>query len=292
MQILDGKLVSESRRAALKQKVSDFKNKTRRSPVLAVIIVGEHGPSQVYVRNKVKACELVGIESRHVGLPVSTSENEFLSALQGLHQDPAVDGILVQLPVPPQLKHLDLGQLIQPEKDADGFTYKNLGLVAAGLFSQRSCVIPCTPWGVMSILKHYEIDPKGLNAAVVGRSLIVGRPMSWLLTEAQATVTLCHSKTKDLRAITSQSDLVVVAAGQREFLGRDDFKKDAIVIDVGIHGSGSGGKIAGDVRFEELKGWVRAATPVPGGVGPMTITSLLENTLVLAENRWNAGAGR
>ncbi len=286
MQILDGKLVSESRRQALKLKVADFKSRSGRAPRLAVLLVGEHGPSQVYVRNKVKACELVGIESHHVGLSESVDEPTFLKALGALQSDPKVDGILVQLPLPPHLKKLDLGQLIPADKDADGFTYQNLGLVAAGLFSQRPCVVPCTPWGVMSILKHYNLDPKGMNAAVVGRSLIVGRPMSWLLTEAQATVTLCHSKTRDLRAITSTSDLVVVAVGQREFLGRQDFKKGAIVIDVGIHGSGSGGKIAGDVRFQELDGWASAATPVPGGVGPMTITSLLENTLVLAENRW------
>lgn len=285
MQILDGKLVSEARREALKKRISDFKSRQGRSPVLAVLLVGDHGPSQVYVRNKVKACEAVGIESRHVGLPADASEAAFLQALGQLHDDPSVDGILVQLPVPPQLKHLDLGKLIQSDKDADGFTYENLGLVAAGLGGKGKSVVPCTPWGVMSILSHYQINPKGMNAVVVGRSLIVGRPMSWLLTEAGATVTVCHSQTKDLRAETSKADLVVVAAGKREFLGKDDFKKGAIVIDVGIHGSGSGGKIAGDVRFGELEGWASAATPVPGGVGPMTITSLLENTLVLAENR-------
>lgn len=285
MQILDGKLVSESRRTLLKAKVSEFKSKTGRSPALAVVLVGEHGPSQVYVRNKVKACEAVGIESIHITLPNACTESEFLKALEDLKNDKKVDGILVQLPVPDQLKHLDLGQLIPADKDADGFTYQNLGLVAAGLHTQKSSVVPCTPMGVMSILKHYNINPAGMNAAVVGRSLIVGRPMSWLLTEAQATVTICHSKTKNLRAITSNADLVVVAAGKREFMGREDFKKGAIVVDVGIHGSGSGGKIAGDVRFDELKDWAAAATPVPGGVGPMTITTLLENTFVLAQNR-------
>lgn len=285
MQILDGKLVSETRRKALKERVSAFKSAHGRSPALAVLLVGDHGPSQVYVRNKVKSCEAVGIESRHVSLSAQASEAEFLQALEDLRRDTSVDGILVQLPVPPQLKHLDLGKLIPADKDADGFTYENLGLVAAGLGGHGKSVVPCTPWGVMSILSHYNINPKGMNAVVVGRSLIVGRPMSWLLTEAGATVTVCHSQTRDLRSITSQADLVVVAAGKREFLGKEDFKKGAIIIDVGIHGSGSGGKIAGDVRFSELEGWAAAATPVPGGVGPMTITSLLENTLVLAENR-------
>lgn len=288
MQILDGKLVSEKRREVLKKRVSDFKSSFKRSPALAVVLVGEHGPSQVYVRNKVKSCQNVGIESRHVSLPVTVDENTFLKALDQLHKDPGVDGILVQLPVPAQLKHLDLGQLIHADKDADGFTFQNLGLVAAGLGGKGQSVVPCTPSGVMSILSHYNINPKGMNAVVVGRSLIVGRPMSWLLTEAQATVTLCHSQTKNLREFTSKADLVVVAAGQREFLGKEDFKKGAVIIDVGIHGSGSGGKIAGDVRFQELEGWASAATPVPGGVGPMTITSLLENTLVLAENRERA----
>lgn len=282
MQILDGKLVSAARRDALKLRSQAFFNKAGRKPCLAVVLVGEHGPSQVYVRNKVKACQDVGIESQHVGLSESATEAEFLQTLQSLHQDPKVDGILVQLPVPKHLQHLDLGKLVKAEKDADGFNYENLGKAAAGV---PATVLPCTPMGVMSILQHYKIDVAGMNAVVVGRSLIVGRPMSWLLTQAQATVTVCHSKTKNLRAETLKADLVVVAAGQREFLGREDFKKDAIVVDVGIHGSGAGGMIAGDVRFKELEGWVKAAIPVPGGVGPMTITSLLENTMSLAEAR-------
>jgi methylenetetrahydrofolate dehydrogenase (NADP+)/methenyltetrahydrofolate cyclohydrolase len=186
----------------------------------------------------------------------------------------------VQLPLPDQLNEDEINEVLSPLKDVDGFSYTALGKLWGG----HKLISPCTPQGVMSILEHYKIKVSGLNAVVVGRSNIVGKPMAHLLTEADATVTLCHSKTKNLREYTTRADLVVVAAGKKEFLGKDDFKKDAIVIDVGIHGTGTGG-LTGDVRFQELQGWVAAATPVPGGVGPMTITTLLENTFRLAELR-------
>lgn len=281
MLVLDGKLVSRDRRDRLKTRVAGFLQKTGRAPHLTVIIVGEHLPSQVYVRNKVKACAEVGFTSEKLEIPASISAEDFKSTLRKVEENPAVDGVLVQLPLPPQLQSLDLAALMDPLKDADGFTYRNLGQVVAG----RSAVAPCTPKGIMSILEHYQISVRGLSAVVVGRSLIVGKPMSWLLTDADATVTVCHSKTPDLRQYTSQADLVVVAAGKKQFLGREDFRRDSIVIDVGMHGSGQGGGVCGDVRYSELSGWVKAATPVPGGVGPMTITTLLENTMTLAEIR-------
>lgn len=281
MQVLDGKLVSKARREALKGRVQSFVRKTGRAPQLAVVIVGEHLPSQVYVRNKVKACADVGMESKKIEVPATITLDKFRALLDQIDADPQVDGLLVQLPLPKHLQELDLGELLHPMKDADGFTYGTLGRVVSG----KASIAPCTPKGVMSILEHYKIDVSGMNAVVVGRSLIVGKPMSWLLTDANATVTVCHSKTADLRAFTKAADLVVVAAGKKRFLGRDDFRKDAIVIDVGMHGSGEGSGVCGDVRYEELDGWAGAATPVPGGVGPMTITTLLENTVTLAEIR-------
>lgn len=281
MLVLDGKKVSTDRREILKGRVEAFKKATSRAPALTVLLVGEHIPSQVYVRNKVKACEAVGISSQVRRLPADISIDDFRRELGRIESDESVDGLLVQLPLPEQLKDVDMGSELSVEKDADGFTYGNLGLMIGG----RLQVAPCTPMGVMSILEYYKIPVEGKHAVVVGRSLIVGKPMALLLLEANATVSICHSKTKNLHDITRQGDIVVVAAGRREFLGRDAFKKGAVVVDVGIHGSGEGKKIRGDVRFEELADWASAATPVPGGVGPMTITTLLENTMTLAEIR-------
>jgi methylenetetrahydrofolate dehydrogenase (NADP+)/methenyltetrahydrofolate cyclohydrolase len=213
-------------------------------------------------------------------VPADISQDTLLQWIERLNLDPRVDGILVQLPLPKHLKVEPVLRNIMLEKDADGLSYLNAGFLMAG----KPFVKPCTPMGIMTILQHYNINVQGMNAVVIGRSQIVGKPMSLLLNEANATVTMCHSKTQDLRSFTSKADLVVVAAGQKRFLGKDDFKKDAIVIDVGMHGTGNG-QLCGDVRSEELDGHVRALTPVPGGVGPMTITSLLENTVFLAEVR-------
>lgn len=281
MLILDGKAVSQAKREALKPRIARFAEKTGRKPKLVVVLVGNHLPSQVYVRNKAKACESVGMDSQILNWPEEISVDQFRDQLHQLEKDPSVDGVLVQLPLPPQLKNVDLGTEVDDLKDADGFAYGNLGMMIAG----KVRVAPCTPMGVMSILKHYNIDVAGKRAVVVGRSLIVGKPMALLLLDANATVTVAHSKTKDLEAVTREGDIVVVAAGQKEFLGRSAFREGAVVIDVGMHGTGEGGKLCGDVRFEELKGWASAATPVPGGVGPMTITTLLENTVKLAEVR-------
>lgn len=281
MQILDGKVVSQARREALKPRIENFRQKTGRAPCLVVVLVGENPASQVYVRNKVKSCEALGIESRRLDLPATTSQHELGTLLDQLNTDDSVDGVLVQLPLPQGLDEDEINRRLSPAKDSDGFTFEALGHLWAG----QKLVAPCTPQGVMSILEHYKYSVEGKYAVVVGRSMIVGKPMAHLLTEANATVTLCHSKTKDLSSFTREADVVVVAAGRRHLLGREDFKQGAIVIDVGMHGTGDGKGLAGDVRFSELEGWVAAATPVPGGVGPMTITTLLENTVWLAEKR-------
>jgi methylenetetrahydrofolate dehydrogenase (NADP+)/methenyltetrahydrofolate cyclohydrolase len=279
MLILDGKLASRARMEALKPRIQNFFKRVGRVPHLVVVVVGNHVASEVYVRNKIKSCEAVGLKSSKIALSANTSQQELNDVLDQLNDDPLVDGILVQLPLPEGLDEDEINQRLSAEKDSDGFTFNVLGRLWAG---QKS-VAPCTPQGVMNLLEYFKVSVSGMDAVVVGRSMIVGKPMAHLLTEANATVTICHSKTKDLRKYTLAADLVVVAAGKKHLLGRDDFKKGAIVVDVGMHGSGEGRGLAGDVRFSELDGWVSAATPVPGGVGPMTISTLLENTVTLAE---------
>ncbi len=279
--ILDGKEVAKEVRASLVPRVAKFKETYGRAPHLSVVIVGDDKASHVYVKNKKIACEKIGMTSTIHTLPDETTQSELNQILSKLNNDNGVDGILVQFPLPKHLSADEVLKLVSAEKDADGLTYESLGYFFAG----KPLVSPCTPAGVMEILKHYRIPVEGKKAVVVGRSNIVGKPMALLLTEANATVTLCHSKTSNVSELTNQADLVVVAAGKARLLGKEDFKKDAIVIDVGMHGSGQGGKLCGDVRFEELDGWAKAATPVPGGVGPMTIAMLLKNTCQLAEQR-------
>lgn len=280
MLILDGKTVAKEVRSALIPRVESFTRKVGRAPHLAVILVGDDKASEVYVRNKKTACESVGMNSSIILMPTSTTQQELNDQILNLNGDETVDGILVQFPLPKHLNADEVLKVVSAEKDADGLTYASLGYFFAG----KPFVKPCTPDGVMTILKHYGISVEGLNAVVIGRSNIVGKPMAHLLTEANATVTLCHSKTKNLIDITRAADLVVVAAGKPRMLGREDFKKGSVVIDVGIH-RGTDGKLCGDVRFEELEDWAAAATPVPGGVGPMTIATLLQNTCLLAEKR-------
>lgn len=278
---LDGVQVAKHRQALLIQDVAAFKAQSGVIPSLAVILVGHDPASQIYVRNKVKACEAAGIRSLRFDLPADIAESDLLQKIADLNRDQSVHGILVQLPLPKSIDESRILEAISPRKDPDGLTYENLGLLWGG----RARVAPCTPAGVMEILEHYRIPLEGRRAVVVGRSNIVGKPMAQLLLQANATVTICHSRTVDLQAHTREADVVVVAAGRARFLGKDAFGKNAVVIDVGIHRPTSGpwqGKVCGDVRFEELDGWVSAATPVPGGVGPMTIQMLMENTLRLA----------
>jgi methylenetetrahydrofolate dehydrogenase (NADP+) / methenyltetrahydrofolate cyclohydrolase len=281
VKILDGKAVSLTRRLILKDRVINFISKAVRQPHLCVVLIGEDPASQVYVRNKIKACEAVGIKSTQHKLSKDISQSELEELVRSLNQDDSVDGVLVQLPLPKGLDDKRINEILKPEKDVDGFTHLALGK----LMASEVGVAPCTPKGVMSILEQYKIPVEGKHVVVVGRSVTVGKPMVQLMINANATVTVCHSKTKNLRAFTILGDIVVVAAGKRQFLGREDFKKDAIVIDVGIHGSGTAGEIVGDVNVEGLEDWLQAMTPVPGGVGPMTITTLLENTMELAERR-------
>lgn len=277
MLVLNGKTVSEKKRAEIKARIVQFKTSYRRAPGLAVVLVGEDPASQVYVRNKVKSCEEIGMESFHHHLKAEVAEAELLALIKKLNSDDNVDGILVQLPLPKHLSAEKIIAAIRPEKDADGLTVENMGL----LFSGRPRVVPCTPRGVIEILKHYKISISGRHCVVVGRSQIVGRPMAQLLQLEDATVTVVHSRTPDISFYTKAADIVLVAAGKPRFLGANDFKKNTVVVDIGIHRLADG--LCGDVRYEELEGHAFAATPVPGGVGPMTITMLLENTLILAE---------
>ncbi len=281
---LSGTDVARFRQEQLRQNIVAFKSKFGFVPGLAVVLVGANPASQIYVRNKVKTCESLGMRSFRFDLPEATPQAQLLETIQKLNADEAVHGILVQLPLPPQIDEDAVLEALDPKKDPDGLTFENLGLMWAG----RTRVAPCTPWGVMAILEHYQIPVQGKSAVVVGRSNIVGKPMAQLLLAANATVTICHSRTHDLLSFTRAADIVVVAAGKERFLGREAFKPGAVVIDVGMHRPKEGplvGKICGDVRFEELEGHVSAATPVPGGVGPMTIQMLMENTLHLAQLR-------
>lgn len=282
MLVLNGTEVAKKVKSDLIPIVERFAAQKGRSPHLSVVIVGDDEASHVYVRNKKKACESIGMTSGIYELPAETSQEEVLSLLKKLNADDGVDGILVQFPLPSHISSFEVLKTVAPEKDADGLTYLSLGYFFAG----KDLVRPCTPEGVMAILENYNINVEGKRVAVVGRSNIVGKPMAQLMTRANATVTVCHSKTQNIRSVLQESDIVVVAAGKARLFGKDDFKKGAVVVDVGIHRDSSK-KLCGDVRFEELDGWVQAATPVPGGVGPMTIASLLKNTCHLAMLRAN-----
>ncbi len=280
MILLDGKVVSKVIRAEIAESVEDFKKQFDCVPGLSVILVGDDPASQVYVKSKQRACEKLGMCSFMHVLPENVSMNEILELINKENQNDQVDGLLVQLPLP---KHLDTERIVEaisPQKDVDGITPLSLGRLERGTAE----VTGCTPSGVMEILKHFQIDVFGQDALVIGRSLIVGKPMAQLLLAAQATVTMSHSKTQGLIEKSRQADLVVVAAGIPEFLGKEAFKPEAVVIDVGIHRY-TDGSIVGDVKFNEVKDHVRAITPVPGGVGVMTITMLMKNTLKLAQLR-------
>jgi len=280
VQVLDGVSVSKSIREELKKRIDEFRNKRGRSPGLSVILVGQNPASQIYVKNKEKACEEVGIKSVRHDLPADTSFEKLKSLVEKINRDEKVDGLLIQLPLPSHLDAAKVIELVDPRKDVDCLTHENMGL----LFSGKPRVKTCTPYGCMKILEHYKIPVAGQRAVVMGRSNIVGKPVAMLLMEAGATVTICHSKTRDLRSHTLSADILVVAVGKPGVVGREDIKKGAVVIDVGINRIPSG-KVTGDVRYDELEGWAAAATPVPKGVGPMTITMLLQNTLELAEQR-------
>ncbi len=274
---IDGKAISAEIRAELKEKTEAFAAARGYRPGLAVIIVGEDPASQVYVRNKKRACEEVGFYSRGYELPASTSQEELLALIDTLNADPAIHGILVQLPLP---KHLDESEVllrIDPKKDVDAFHPYNVGKIMIGDYR----FLPCTPAGVMALLERTGIEIAGKKCVVVGRSNIVGKPMAMLLLHANGTVTVCHSRTKELSSVTREADILVVAIGRADFITADMVKPGAVVIDVGMNRRADG-KLTGDVDFAAVEPIASAITPVPGGVGPMTITMLLQNTLTAA----------
>ena len=277
MKILDGKAVSLKVKESVKVRADELK-KFGIEPTLAVVLVGEDKASQTYVRAKEKACNEYGIKSVAHRLSENTTQNELLALINVLNLDDSIHGILVQLPLP---KHIDTNVVlaaIDPRKDVDGFHAVNVGKLVSGLDG----FVPCTPLGVMEILKEYGIDVAGLNAVVIGRSNIVGKPMANLLLNASATVTVTHSKTKNLKEICKNADLIVAAIGKPFFLKADMVKDGAVVVDVGINRLDNG-RLVGDVDFDEVAPKCSYITPVPGGVGPMTIAMLLNNTILAAQ---------
>ena len=283
MQILDGKKVSQAVKDQLKIDVAQLFAEGKKVPHLAAILVGTDGASETYVASKVKSCEEVGFKSTLIRFGADTSENKLLEQIQDLNADPDVDGILVQLPLPKHISDEKVINTIDPDKDVDGFHPANVGKMVQGL----PTFIPATPHGIMLMLEHYKIDTAGMHAVVIGRSNIVGRPMSVLLSEnknpGNCTVTLCHSKTKNIAELCRNADIVVAALGRPEFVKEDWIKEGAIVIDVGITrmpdaSKKSGFRLRGDVDYENVAPKCSWITPVPGGVGPMTIAALLNNT--------------
>jgi methylenetetrahydrofolate dehydrogenase (NADP+)/methenyltetrahydrofolate cyclohydrolase len=277
-ELIDGKLVSQKLREKIKGEVDAFKAEFGITPGLAVVIVGENPASLVYVRNKHKACVEAGMNSIEVKLPENTSEEELLSKIDELNADDAVHGILVQLPLPRHISEDKVIARISPKKDVDAFHPSNVGMIMTGGYK----FLPCTPSGVMDLLDYYKVELCGKRAVVIGRSNIVGKPMALLLLERNATVTVCHSRTSDIAMYTREADVVVVAVGRPNFLKAEMVKGGAVVIDVGINRL-ENGKLCGDVDFEAVSGVASLITPVPGGVGPMTITTLLKNTLSAAK---------
>ncbi|HKT94899.1 MAG TPA: bifunctional methylenetetrahydrofolate dehydrogenase/methenyltetrahydrofolate cyclohydrolase FolD [Paraburkholderia sp.] len=275
--IIDGNALSKKLRAEVAMRAAALTARGHQ-PGLAVVLVGDNPASEVYVRNKIKACEDNGLYSSYDRYPASLSEADLLKRIDELNRDPKINGILVQLPLP---KHIDSHKVIEaiaPEKDVDGFHVANAGALMTG----QPLFRPCTPYGVMKMFEEYKIPLEGANAVVIGRSNIVGKPMALLLLEKGATVTICHSKTRDLAKHTRDADVVVAAVGKRNVLTADMIKPGATVIDVGMNRDDNG-KLCGDVDFAGLNDVAGFITPVPGGVGPMTITMLLVNTIEAAE---------
>jgi len=280
--LIDGKAIAQQLRTSVKEKVSARRAQGLRAPGLAVILVGSDPASQVYVGSKRKACEEVGFVSRSYDLPITTSEADLLALVSKLNNDDAIDGILVQLPLPATLNANLVIEHISPNKDVDGFHPSNVGKLALRLPGLR----PCTPKGIMTLIESTGVKPHGLDALVVGASNIVGRPMTLELLLAGCTITTTHRFTKNLEEKVRNADLIVVAVGKPEFIPGDWIKEGAIVIDVGINRLDSG-KLVGDVEFNVAKNKASFITPVPGGVGPMTVASLIENTLIACEKYGN-----
>lgn len=277
--VIDGKAVAAAVRERVRAEVADLVAAGRRAPGLATVLVGEDPASQIYVRKKHEACEEAGMRSLHHELPAETTENQLLELVGALGLDEEVDGILVQLPVPDQIDPDRIVAAIDPAKDVDGLTPTNAGLLAHGMPG----LVSCTPAGVMELLRHEGVELEGAEAVVVGRSKLVGVPVARLLLGADATVTVAHSRTRDLPAVCRRADVLVAAAGVPRLLGADAIKPGAVVIDVGVNRTDDG--LCGDVDFDAAAELAGAITPVPGGVGPMTIAMLLVNTLAAARAR-------
>jgi methylenetetrahydrofolate dehydrogenase (NADP+)/methenyltetrahydrofolate cyclohydrolase len=288
--IIDGKKTSDQIKSEIAARVAEIKAEGGKIPHLAAVLVGNDGASQTYVGAKVKACEQVGFESTLVRLEETVSEEELLKVVEDINQNPAIDGLIVQLPLPKNIAVEKVTDKIKPEKDVDGFTPANVGRMTLGW----PAYVAATPYGIVELLKRYNIETSGKHCVVIGRSHIVGSPMSILMARngypGNCTVTLTHSRTKNLPEITRTADILIVAIGKPEFVTADMVKEGAVVIDVGIHriddpAKKSGFRLIGDVKFDEVAAKASAITPVPGGVGPMTIASLLYNTLLAAERK-------
>lgn len=291
MQILDGKIVSQSVKVKVKEKVTLCKKEGKKTPHLAAVLVGTNGASETYVASKVKNCDEVGFKSSLIRFDENISEKELITAIEKLNNDNDVDGILVQLPLPKQIIEEKIISIIHPDKDVDGFHPMSIGKMVQGL----PTFIPATPYGILLILEHYKIETAGKHAVVIGRSNIVGRPISILLSRntypGNCTVTVCHSRTKNMKDICLQADIIVAALGIPEFLKADMVKENAVVIDVGITRvpdatKKSGFALKGDVDFVNVSPKCSYITPVPGGVGLMTIAALLMNTFTACENKY------
>ncbi len=287
-QLLDGKRCGEALRAEIAKGAAEVKARRGRAPHLAAVLVGDDGASRTYVESKVKSCEQVGFRSTLIHLPETTTEEDLLARIDQLNHDPELDGFIVQLPLPAHIDAEKVTLAIAPDKDVDGFHPENIGRMVLGL----PCFLPATPSGIVELLRFHHVETAGKHAVVVGRSHIVGTPMSILLSRnaypGNCTVTLAHSRTKDLAAITRQADILVAAVGRPEMITADMVKEGAVVVDVGIHripdaSKKSGFRLVGDVKFDEVAPKSSWIAPVPGGVGPMTITSLLLNTLKSAQ---------
>ena len=276
---IDGKAFSQTVLEKIREEHNQLKEKYGKQAGLAVVIVGNNPASQVYVRNKMKACENVGFYSENIELDENISEKELLQEIDKLNKNDRINGILVQLPLPSHINELKIIDSISPEKDVDGFHVANIGKMVIG---DETGFISCTPYGIMQLLEEYKIEIAGKDAVIIGRSNIVGKPMALMLIQKGATVQVCNSRTKDLRKKLNDADIIIVAAGVPKLLKKEDVKEGAVVIDVGINRVD--GKICGDVDYEEVAEKTSYITPVPGGVGPMTIASLIKNTFKSYKN--------
>lgn len=275
--IINGKEISDKLREKLKKEVAKLKNEQNLQPSLAVIIVGDDPASKIYVRNKKRACEEIGIKSYEIALPANTSENELLNLIDSLNKRSDVNGILVQMPLPTHINEKTVIEQINPMKDVDAFHETNVGKIMTGNFK----FLPCTPAGIIYLLDETGIKISGKHCVIIGRSNIVGKPLAMLMLHRDATVTICHSKTQNLTEICKTADILIAAVGKANFVTRNMVKPGAAVIDVGINRC-ENGKLCGDVDFENVKNVASYITPVPGGVGPMTISMLMKNTITAA----------